>query len=105
MRNHLAVVMLSVLAGAAGGLTASYVVRRAAAPPVKGSAVQEPVVLLRDALAEEPMRFYSQGIDAYIANDMVKAQANFENAVKAAPTNIEARTALRRVNKQMGKNP
>ena len=31
MRNHLAVVMLSVLAGAAGGLTASYAVRRAAA--------------------------------------------------------------------------
>ena len=135
MRNHLAVVMLSVLAGAAGGLAASFAARAgagdaagagpaqlsayAAALPATGSAVQEPIVVIRDALAERPedaaaaalpadrisaeesMQFYSQGITAYIADDMVKAQASFENAVKADPTNVEAQIALRRINKEM----
>lgn len=130
MRNYLAVVMVSVLGGAAGGLAASFAAWPAAANPAQlaaytatqpgsGSSAQEPAVALRDALGEEPetlaaaaktpdqasaeesMRFFSQGIDAYIADDMVKAQASFEGAVKADPANIEARIALRRINREM----
>jgi len=139
MRNYLAVVMVSWLAGAAGGFGASLAARWAGAQNTAAGAAQaaayaaalpeplkaapEPAGVLRDALAEEPedaaaaalppdrmsaeesMRFYSEGIKDYIANDMAKAQASFESAVKADPTNIEARIALRRINKEMGHAP